>query len=356
VNADVARVHRALADIGVQRFVAALGLKGRRNGQQWRVACPVHGGKDTNCVVGEKDGAIVFVCHSGCSGAGGDGLDLVAAVRGYDIRSDFGTVLAEAAAIAGIALDGVDRFGPIEAKPKPIDPAVERHQRELAEGRERILGALLEFCPLDGEGLRYLTHDRGLDAQTCKRARVGYVADAERVKRVLLNGFPADVLDELGIVYRGEHLAFASHPLLFPVIEKGRPVYLQGRALGAVAKKQDRWRSMRGGVPALWGVDSLDRDGTILLCEGPVDGLSAECWLRGRRSVVAILGAGGLKPEWCLRMRGRTVTIALDPDEAGDRGAAKATRMLHEVGATVKRLELPQGLDLNAWFCAERAA
>jgi len=356
MSADVARVHRALAEMGVQRLVSALGLKGRRNGQQWRVACPVHGGKDTNCVVGERDGSIVFVCHSGCGGAGGDALDLIAAVRGLDVRADFGAVLREAASIAGIQLDSTDRrFGPMESKPKPIDPALERHQRELAEGRERILGALLDLCPLDGEGLRYLTCERGLDERVCRAARVGFVRDPEHVRRVLANGFPIEVLDELGIVYRGSHLAFANHPLLFPIVERGRLAYVQGRALGPVAKKQDRWRSMRGGVPALWGVDSLREPGPVLLAEGPIDGLTAMQWAGGG-AVVAIFGAGGLKAEWCKAMRGRTVVLALDPDEAGDRGAAKATEMLHAVGATVQRLPLPVGMDLNSWFCAERAA
>src|SRR5205809_325983 len=83
-------------------------------------------------------------------------------VHGLDVRADFAAVLREAASIAGIQLDGVDhRFGPMEVKAKPVDPAVAKHERELAEGRERILNALLELCPLEGEGLRYLTQERG---------------------------------------------------------------------------------------------------------------------------------------------------------------------------------------------------
>lgn len=354
---DVARVHRALADLGVVRFAAALGLKGRRNGQQIRVPCPVHRGSDPNCVIGERDGVLVYVCHSGCGGVGGDALDLVAAVRGLDLRSHFGEVLREAAQIGGVQLDGPhapsSRF-----EPEPIDPAVEAHRRAMAQSRERVLEALLHLCPLTGEGLRYLTEERGLDARTCIEAGVGYVAHPERVRRILVGSFPVDVLDELGVVYRGEHLAFAAHPLLFPIVRDGRPAYVQGRALGVVAKKHERWRSMRGGVPCLWGVDSLRLDPrrSVVICEGPVDSITAVQWTRGKHAVVGIFGAGGLKPEWCAQLRGRTVVLALDPDEAGDRGSAKAIAMLNAVGAEVRRMQIPDGMDLNSWWCAETAA
>lgn len=363
MNDDVARVHAGIAAMGVGRLLAALGLNGRGRGDRWRIACPVHRGAEPNCVVEPKDGTIVFVCHSACGGEGGDAIDLVAAVRGIDARSDFGAALREAASVAGIAIDTSRSRSPYDRQPRrvapaPIDPAVERHQREIAEGRARVLAALAELCPLEGEGERYLADQRGLDPAVCRAHGVGYVGDVERVRRVLLRGFPAEVLDELGIVYRGEHLAFERHPLLFFIVERGAPVYVQGRALAHVEKKHERWRSMRGGVPCLWGVDSLagDQRRGVVLAEGPIDGITAVQWAAGRRATVAVFGAGGLKPEWCKALRGRSVTIALDPDDAGDKGAARATAMLHAVGAEVRRLAIPDGLDLNAWFCAEHAA
>lgn len=355
---DVARIHATLAEQGVARLLAALGLKGRRNGNRWRIACPVHGGSDPNCVVEVKGGTIVFVCHSACAEAGGDALDLVAAVRGLDLRSAFGEVLREAAGIAGVAIDGPSSGPRSMRREPPRDPAIEQHERELAEGRARVLATLAELCPLEGDGLRYLTDQRGLDARTCRAAHVGFVADPERVRRTLVRGFPASVLDELGIVYRGEHFAFERHPMLFFIVRGGVPVYVQGRALIEPPKKHERWRSMRGGVPCLWGVDSLAHDPRrrVVLAEGPIDGITAVQWSRGRTAVVGVFGAGGLKHEWCLALRGRSVTIALDPDEAGDRGADRAAAMLHAVGAEVRRLEIPSGMDLNAWWCAEQAA
>lgn len=358
MSADVASVHAALAELGVARLLGALGLRGRRSGSQYRIACPVHGGKDANCVVGARDGVIRFVCHSGCGGTGGDALALIAAVRGYDVRSQFGDVLREAAGIAGIILDGPSCPGVApRTRPEPReDPADVEARRRVAESRERVLGAVLELCPLSGAGLAYLRDERCLTEATLRAARVGFVGDPETVCRVLLRSFSAEVLDELGVVYRGEHFAWARHPLLFPLLVGGVPAYVQGRALGPVAKKQDRWRSMRGGVPALYNVDAIaDERRTVLLAEGPIDTLSAAQWTPSV-AAVGIFGAGSFKPEWATPLRGRDVLVALDPDEAGDRGAAEVTRVLVGVGAYPRRIELPEGLDLNDWMRAEVAA
>lgn len=358
---DRARVREALAGVGVVHLCTSLGLKGRRrSATKVSVPCPVHGGKDLNCDVAIVDGVIQFTCRSVCNNAGGDAFALVAAVRGLDVRAHFGEVLREAASIAGVAIGNGFRAASPYARPapKPVDPAVEAHARELAEGRERVLSALLEICPLEGEGLQYMTSERSIRADVCRAHRVGFVADPASVRRVLLRGFSAEVLDELGVVYRGEHFAFDRHRLLVPILRNGRPVYVQGRSLGAVEKKHERWRSMRGGVPALWNHDALnDRQRPVMITEGAIDGLTAlQWWPRGQYAVVGIFGAGGLKSEWCREMRGREVMLALDPDAAGDRGASKATGMLHAVGCEVKRLTMRDGRDLNDAYRAEVAA
>lgn len=352
---QVASVHAAIAAMGVGGFLAALGLKARLCGQKARICCPTHGGKDPNACVEIKNGRLVFACFSGCGGAGGDALHLVAAVEGLDLRQNFARILSRAAAAAGMAPVAHGEAPAARLEPKEA-PQAARARIEAAQGLQRVLGALLEICPLEGEGLRYLTEDRGLSAATCRAARVGYIADPERVCRTLLAGFPAEVLDELGIVYRGEHLAFKRHPLLFPIIRAGRPVYVQGRALGVVEQKQDRWRSMRGSVPWPYNVDALGSDWRrdVLIAEGPIDTLSAVD-LGTRRAVIGVFGAGGFKRAWAIDLRGRNVLLALDPDAAGENGCDRIVAHLHAVGARVERMDLDQ-LDINEMLIAERAS
>ena len=352
---DARRINAALADLGPAKFLSALGIKGRGNGARARFACAVHGGDSFSASMSVRDGVLVWHCFSGC-GSGGDALALIAAMRGLDTHDNFRDVLAEAASIAGVGLGETSFTSRQRVAPPPEDPAVVAARIESAQGVRRILATLLELCPLEGEGLRYLTEDRGLTRATCEAARVGYVSDPDRVLRVLLSSFPVEALDEAGIVYDGQWLAHARHPLLFPILHHGVAVYLQGRALGPVAKKQDRWRSCRGSVPSLYNVDALERDvdATVVLCEGPIDTLSAAQW-KPDWSSVGIFGAGGFKPEWAVPLRGRDVLVALDPDAAGDRGAADTMRELVAAGAWPSRAALPPGMDLNDWMLAEVA-
>lgn len=354
---DARRINEALADLGAAKLLAALGVKGRVNGGRARFPCPIHGGKELSAVAEVRDGVVKFVCFSGCGMEGGDALTLIAGVRNLDLRSNFAEVLREGAAIAGVAFDGLTRApsAPL-ARREPVEaPEVVAARIEAAQGVRRVLAAFLELCPLVGEGLRYLTEDRGLARATCEAARVGFVSDPDRVLRTLLATFPADALDAAGIVYDGQWLAHARHPLLFPIIHNGIAVYVQGRALGPVEKKQDRWRSMRGGVPGLYNADALARrDVPVMLCEGPIDTLSAAQWVPDVASV-GIFGAGGFKSEWATPMRGRDVWVALDPDTAGEKGAADTMRELVAAGAWPRRLEMPAGTDVNAWMLAEVA-
>ena len=320
-----------------------------------RFPCPIHGGRELSAVAEVKDNTLVFVCFSGCGAEGSDALGLIAAIRGLDVRTQFREVLEEAASVAGVSIDSLPLAPRTRAFTPEIAPEVVEARREAAEGVRRVVGALLDLCPLTGEGLRYLTEERGLTRRTCEDARIGFVGDPDRVLRVLSATFPAEALDVAGIVYDGGYLAHARHPLLFPIVRGGVAVYVQGRALGPVAKKPDRWRSMRGGVPGLYNADALERaDVPVMLCEGPIDTLSAAQWVPDV-APVGVFGAGGFKDEWAAPMRGREVWVAFDPDAAGDKGSATTMRTLVAAGAWPKRVAMPSGMDVNEWYLAEMA-
>lgn len=79
-----------------------------------RVLCPVHNEKHASCDVGLRDSRIVWICRS--CGEGGSLLELIAAVRGLDCRTDFRRVLEETAAVVGVALDERTPFRPRPAR------------------------------------------------------------------------------------------------------------------------------------------------------------------------------------------------------------------------------------------------
>lgn len=358
---DVQELHRALCQLGPVGLLGALGVPSkaiRMGGRKARCACPIHHGDGLAFAVWEHEGVLVWRCLSGCD-RGGDAIGLVAEIRGLDLRTQFPDVLREVGALVGLDVGAVTST---RTEPAPSE-AEQRaaYLRNQALGlRTEVLSRLLELSPLVGEGLRYLTHERGLDASVCRAMRVGYVSDPAAIARDLLDRYRPEVLDELGVVYlRGGELAFSRHRLVVPIIRGGCPVYVQGRALGDVEHKHERFRSMRGSTPCLLGIDSLAArpDAPVLLCEGLVDTVTGQQMWGESHAVVGILGAGGLKPEMAAPLRGRTVVVALDPDAAGEKGAQSVAQTLHRIGCEVRRLVVPHpAKDLNDWLQLERAA
>lgn len=341
--AEIARIHESIAHKGVMHLALSLGLKATGHAGHARAPCPIHNGSDRNLVLSVRDRKILWICHSGCGGQGGDALALIAAVHGWNLDGDFPRVIEEASRIASVVVAHANEQPRNPFTAQPIDPT-------------GALRTLMKLCPLGGEGLEYLRDTRCLDPDLCRAEWVGYVQDPGVVTAKLIEQFEEDSLDALGIVYRGTRLAFHDHRLLFPVIRGGVPVYVQGRALGAVEKKSDRWRSMRGSVPCPYGMDSVT--GTkklIVFAEGPIDRLSALAMFPDC-AAIGVIGAGSFRAEWAPWFRGREVTLALDPDGAGEKGRDELRRLLLAVGARVRGLGVPEGMDLNSWLCAERAS
>lgn len=120
---DVARIHAASPAplVAAQR----LGLEIHRSARADRVLvlCPWHAERTPSCSIATKDGRIVAHCYA--CGAGGDLLELVAAVNALDARVDFRRVAELAAELVGVRLGGAARM----SRQRPVDPRVELAHR-----------------------------------------------------------------------------------------------------------------------------------------------------------------------------------------------------------------------------------
>lgn len=95
----------------------------------------------------------------------------------------------------------------------------------------------------------------------------------------------------------------------------------------------------------------------VYLCEGEWDGIALRWLLKyigASGSVVAVPGAGTLKPEWQLWLSGRAVHTLYDHDSAGEEAEQKAYDKLK---SRVQRLtfvhwpeSLPRGFDVRDWI------
>lgn len=222
----------------------------------------------------------------------------------------------------------------------------------------QICGRFLEICRAENqiEGVRYLTK-RGISLPVLARAGVAYFPRSayRRVMRRLAQSFTAEQLRRSGLFNDQDRLTFYRHRLLFPFYVDGRPIYIQARTTAAsTSKAEPRWHNLRGNVPGLYNIDSLDRlpgGGIIYLVEGFTDTLTL---LTHNFAALGLVGAGGLKSEWLAPLGRFSVALALDADRAGETAAARYQEMFAARGITCARVRLPT--DVNDFFRQNPAA
>lgn len=359
-RAGLDAVKAALARMGAVEVCRRLNLDrpSVRTGQGLLVLCPWHGDRTPSCKVDTRSGAIAAFCHA-CK-AGGDALDLVAAVHGLDPSSkvDFPEVLKLAAALAGVDLGDVRSGAYVPPPARPADPP--RPPPPPVE-----VAALWAVCGP-------VTRDPEVAAWLQKRG-----LDPERVDAAgLARALPVDVA-ELGAAVA----AWLRSPHYLDL--DGGPVELEAAAVAQHAASVARWATLRGERPAPvpwaalgyrclvpmfdaagelvsvrarnvtsgepkalppkgWtakgmvmanplGRMMLDLGawpwwaaGKVVIAEGEPDWLT---WgthdTAGAVAVLGLGGAGGWTGELAARVpSGSTVTLRTDEDDAGDRYAA----------------------------------
>lgn len=225
-------------------------------------------------------------------------------------------------------------------------PAPEPLNRgELAD----VCGELLAICRAEDqtEGQSYLLR-RGISLRSLEQVGVTYFPRAayRRVMKKMQDAFPSDLLHRSGLFNRHQHLTFYRHRLLFPFYVEGQPVYLQARTTAAGV--EPRWHNMRGNVPSLYHLDSLQElpsGQVVYLVEGFTDTLTL---LSHGFNAVGLVGAGGLKREWIPHLGRFQVILALDGDRAGERASAHYAELFQECGIKAASLSLPS--DVNDFF------
>lgn len=131
--------------------------------------------------------------------------------------------------------------------------------------------------------------------------------------------------------------------IVFPIRDySGRIVAFQGRdEIGTLEHKYSNWP--RGvSMPLYPLVEPVQ--GSVILVEGLYDAINLHD--KGIDNATAIFGVNTLKSSdiTILKMQGVTEIVGmLDPDEAGQRGAAKLKEICEEVGIKYRNVALKQG-------------
>ena len=268
--------------------------------------CPLHA--ETQPSFWVHPGKQVFYCH-GC-GRGGDVIRLVELLDQVSFPQ------------------AVARLRALEGRAALVADAAAFYRRQLQPHREAI---------------DYL-HGRGLYAAAVIAALgIGYAPGGCLRAHLSQRGYGAAQMREAGLIDARGRDAFYRRV----VFCWGSQIY--GRSLDEQAGLRHRF--LRGSKGGLYQWEHCQHHRAVILVEGLFD--VAALWQAGFPSATCSFGTHLNQTQWEQLASGRrTVLIAFDGDEAGQRAAAELAARLSQRGQTYRRLHWPAGHDAASYFAA----
>lgn len=322
----------------------------KRSGSNLFGLCPFHSERSPSFSV--SPAKKMFYCF-GC-GAGGDAITFVMKAENLD----YVEAIEFLAAKVGITI-------PQDGK------------AEVGMSRRRVFDMNLEaakffrnclFDPKYGEeGLKYLTEVRGLSPAFIKHFGLGFSPNdfgmlTDHMKRLgytedeLVTGFLCGKSQKTGRPYD-----YFRNRVMFPIIDvTGNVIAFGGRVMDDSKPKYLNSSDTPGFKKSknLFALNYAKNhcEESLILCEGYMDVITLHA--AGFENAVATLGTA-LTAEQARIMTKYTkkVLISYDSDDAGQRAADRAIRILGDVGLDVRILKLPDAKDPDEFikkFGAER--
>ena len=101
-------------------------------------------------------------------------------------------------------------------------------------------------------------------------------------------------------------------------------------------------------------IADINPTGTLLICEGEKDAVSAECY--GFPAITFTSGANGIPKDMSALDAFKSIVICYDADESGRKGALALAKKLYRQNIIIKILELGDEMDLTDYFVAGHTA
>lgn len=298
----------------------------KKTGRSFKGLCPFHQEKTPSFVVFPDSQ------HFHCFGCGKSG-DLFTYYELVE-KVDFRDALAELAQRAGVEIESHRPQVSVDA-----DPAL-AHARDLNELASQLFSHVLTNSPAGETGREYL-RQRGLDAETIGRFRLGFAPDSwdYLLKQFSARGIDPRAMHDAGLVQERENSSgyydrFRNR-LIYPIRDRdGVVVGFGARAMGDDQPKylNSAQSSLFDKSRILYGLDlakeAIRNDDRVVVVEGYMDVIAAHQF--GHRNVVATMGTAVTESqiELVKRMTKRIV-LALDADAAGQMAALRTIESIH---------------------------
>jgi DNA primase len=320
----------------------------KRAGSNLKGLCPFHSEKSPSFTVYPQDNS--FYCF-GC-GAGGDAITFVRKRENLDYP-DAVEFLANRAGITIVR----DERGGYQSAPK-IDRA--RMFKMNADAARYFHQRLFDNTPEAKNALAYFTDGRKLSIATIKHFGLGYAPNSFDKFSNHMRGL-GYTYDELVAGFlcgkneeRGTYFDAFRNRVMFPIIDvAGNVIAFGGRVLDDSKPKYKNssdtpvFKKSRNLFALNFARHNCQE--SLILCEGYMDVIAMHSV--GFTNAVATLGTAITAEQARMMSRyTKKVIISYDADEAGQKAAMRAVKMLSDVGLDVTILRVPGAKDPDEYI------
>ena len=321
----------------------------KRSGSNLKALCPFHSEKSPSFTVYPADNS--FYCF-GC-GIGGNAITFIRQMEHLDYP-DAIEFLAKRAGIAVIRENEND----YREKSGISKDRLLKINVDAAKFFHRMLFA---DDPKSKDALAYFTEKRGLSLATIKHFGLGFAPDSFDAlqKYMYQKGYTREELFEGFLASKsekGHYFDSFRNRVMFPIIDvTGNVIAFGGRVMDDSKPKYKNtmdtpvFKKSRN----LFALNFARQAATdsLILCEGYMDVIALHA--AGFTNAVATLGTAITSEQARLMSRyAKKVIISYDADEAGQKAAQRAIKMLEEVGLDVGVIKVPGAKDPDEYIKA----
>lgn len=319
----------------------------KRAGSNLKGLCPFHSEKSPSFTVYPADNS--FYCF-GC-GVGGNAITFIRQIEHLDYP-DAIEFLARRAGITVIRDNEAQSY-----QNKRIDK--KRLFQMNVDAANFFHRMLLDNNPKSRAALAYFTNERGLSMATVKHFGLGYAPDGydTLLKYMTSKGYTKDELTEGFFVSKsekGNYFDTFRNRVMFPIIDvSGNVIAFGGRVMDDSKPKYRNtmdtpvFKKSRNLFALNFAKQTCSE--SLILCEGYMDVIALH--VAGFTNAVATLGTAITAEQARLMSRyTKRVVISYDADEAGQKAAQRAIKMLGEVGLEVRVIKVPGAKDPDEYI------
>ncbi|HSR87841.1 MAG TPA: CHC2 zinc finger domain-containing protein [Pontiella sp.] len=332
-------------------LVRSRGIELKKHGSRdWSGCCPFHEDAEPSFIVSPAKG--LFHCM-GC-GAAGNAIQFVERFDKISFRHAY-ELLAEGSPAVFSQKAAKRLENPLE--PEAGDAQLMEQVVDYYHERLFKVPAALDY--LKGRGLD--------DPDTLRRFRIGFADRSLGLRLPEKNRQEGQRIRErlqaLGILRESGHEHF-NGSITVPIFDaSGHVAEMYGRKITQRLRKGTPLHLyLPGSHAGIWNRQGLSFDTSaseseVILCEAPLDALTF-C-ASGFINTTFIYGTQGFTDELfdaLLEHNIRTVRLAYDNDDAGNRAAKRDAERLASVGIEVFRIRFPHGMDANEYAVKVRPA